>query len=223
MADYDSGAYIIDHMQKMMKIPFWSEDMGPNGSWMPLYVRVKTEGRYAGVFPTIAECKAELKRSVSFLTDPSLSGKFELYAVKMPDRGEMMPLHPQTDGDYPLGDEWIVNDRTALYIHMSMPDAGGDYEQKGEDYHEQKGDNNHSIATPMSDSSIKDWVAAKAAKKMTMTMADIEGLDIDEIYQMGYAAAMQKLAKKAVATEAAQESTLESVGSAASWHDVATK
>eukprot|EP00959_Pyramimonas_sp_CCMP1952_P353949 7415807-Pyramimonas_sp.AAC.1 len=48
----------------------------------------------------------------------------ELYYIKIPPPGEPMPTVPVPEGDYPLNDNWVVNDRTALYINIPLPEAG---------------------------------------------------------------------------------------------------
>ena len=107
-------AYIIDNMQKAMRVPFWCKEMGPtsDGTWTEYYVRVKTAGAYAGLFPTIKECKLKLRLAVSWIGETGLEP--ELWMVKMPNWGEPMPRVPEKSGSYPLSDDWIVNDDTAL-------------------------------------------------------------------------------------------------------------
>ena len=206
-----ANIYVLDEMQKKMKIPFWSPEIGPNGSWMPLYVNVKSHGVYGSLFPTILQCKDELKRSLSWISE--LKVEPELFYIKIPMDGEPMPTIPVPEGDYPLSNDWVVNDRTALYINIPLPEAGYPLQcdmashkyldAYNPDY---KKDEVKDDKTSPSDTSIKDWVLAKSANKK-MTMADVEGLDIDSIYKMGFAAGMQKAAND-------QESTLGSRGSA---------
>ena len=211
------SAYIIDEQEKMMKIPFWCDEIGAQGSWMPLYIKVTDSGPWAGKFPTIEECKNELKRSLSYLSDLQP----QLWMVKMPQFGEPMPSPPSTCGDSELQDDWVVNDRTALYIYLPM-DTGNklacdfaghedqNYVHQDKDEAEKAG-THHSLATPTSpDGSIKDWVAAKAQKGK----ANLGDIDIDEIYKMGFAAGMQKLQQKKAVPKADAESSLDS---AASW------
>ena len=116
----------------MMKVPIFSEDWGKNGSWFPLYVKTLTEGQYAGEFPTVEEAKKEAKRALSFIGN----GEVDFWLVKMPQPGDPMPDFPElSDMDYPLRDTWVINDRSALFMHVKWPLAcdlqGGANSQDG--------------------------------------------------------------------------------------------
>ncbi|CAK0830862.1 unnamed protein product [Prorocentrum cordatum] len=187
-----ANIYMLDEMQKMMRIPFWSPEIGPNGSWLPMYVNVQPcgSGLYSGTFPTIAECKAELKRSLSWISE--LTVEPELYYIKIPPQGEAMPTVPVPEGDHPLADEWVVNDRTALYIITSLPEFGYPLEcdmmQNREGEKKDAKDSVKDVTIPESDtSSIKGWVHAKSAKDTQK-----QQFSIDEVYKLGVAAGMQK-------------------------------
>ena len=104
-----------------------------------------------------------------------------------------MPTVLVPEGDFPLADDWVVNDRTALYINIPLPEAGYPLACDMQNHEGEKDDKKYGMkdaTTPESDtSSIKEWVHAKSKQ---MTMADVEGLDIDSIYKMGFAAGMQQ-------------------------------
>ena len=156
---------------------------------LPLYANVLPNGRgkRSGLYPTVPECKAELKRSISWTNE--LKVEPELRYIQIPPQGEAMPTALTPEGSRPLGDDWVVNDRTALYVNIPMPEAGPplqrdlmghektDTDENKDD--EKKGqaeaEDSHGIATPQSDaSSIKERGHAKSA-------TDMQRFDMDEL------------------------------------------
>ena len=181
-----------------------------------------------------------------------------------------MPDWPDlSDQDYPLPDDWVINDRTAIFMKVEWPMAcdfqGGGNRQDvetsplavdqqptgvrdrtpppsqtaaaahGTDAWAADNECKHqSISTPVSDCSIKEWVASKAFKT-NMRMGEIDGLNVDDIYKIGYAAGLQskRIKRDESQDQHQQESTLgssqhdqdgephtKSLGSdAASWED----
>lgn len=246
------AAWILQEDQKMMKVPIFTHEWGKDGSWFPLYVRTMTTGSYAGEFPTVEETKKEAKRSLSFIDE---GGNIDFWLVKMPRPGDAMPHVPELCHNYPLSDDWIINDRSALVMNVTYPlscnfeqneqsSTGGptDGQQatadqqatepptvgkpatEDEGYNQGRCQQQSSIeiSTPASDASIKDWVASKAFKT-NMTLGEIDGLNVDDIYKIGYAAGLQ--AKQAQKDQRSSqqdqdaEANTQSLDSAASWQD----
>eukprot|EP00959_Pyramimonas_sp_CCMP1952_P207361 4337553-Pyramimonas_sp.AAC.1 len=60
----------------------------------------------------------ELKRSLSYLTNVGLDD-MHLWYVQMPKRGDQMPEHPFVEGNNPCTNDWVVNNKTALYLQIT--------------------------------------------------------------------------------------------------------
>ena len=71
----------------MMSVPVFSEELGTNGGWFPMYVKTLKTGQHAGEFPTVEEMAMEMKRSLSFLEDDverDSEVAIHLWSCKMP-------------------------------------------------------------------------------------------------------------------------------------------
>eukprot|EP00959_Pyramimonas_sp_CCMP1952_P117353 2453130-Pyramimonas_sp.AAC.1 len=60
----------------------------------------------------------ELKRSLSYLTNVGLD-EIQLWYVEMPKRGDQMPEHPFVEGNFPCASDWVVNNKTAMYMQIN--------------------------------------------------------------------------------------------------------
>ena len=133
------SAYILnDACGKMAKIFIYSDDWH---SWFPLYVKVVSEGKYAGLYPEVKEIKAELLRSLSYLTvDEGVDPQLDLWHVRKPtDELPDTKTWGEILGSEPLPDDWIVNDKTAIYLKVGWDTSmkacdfkGGDVGQGSE-------------------------------------------------------------------------------------------
>ena len=137
---------------------------------LPLYANVLPNGRgtRSGLYPTVPECKAELKRSISWINE--LKNVPDLRCIQIPPQGEAMPTVPVPEGDIPLAGDWVVNDRTALYINIPLPEAGYPLQCDMQNHEGEKDDKKYGMkdaTTPESDtSSIKGWVHSPIAPRI---------------------------------------------------------
>ena len=87
--------------------------------------------------------------------------------------------------------------------HEERQGQAGHEERQGQAGHEEKPGEGHTVS-PLSECSIKEWASQRGSsghrEPRSMMLRDVEGLDIDDIYRMGFSAGMMK-AKNATFNE----------------------